>query len=249
MKQQTNPTEKGRNQNPGSAEQEQNPKLNRGSGCRGAPEWLGEPQEQQNPSAYLSAYPLRSNVPPIGPEILKEQQLTLHGDQYSLIALFSILGGSLLMASLDLLSMYLSIELQSFSLYILATLNKDQLSSTSAGLKYFLLGSLSSCLILLGSALIYSYTGLTQFEAINSLLTVQNSVWQAVAPLWTVSSTSATTVSSLETGMDCGAEAILYYAPQAATEGYGTINIAFTIAVIIILIGFLFKVSAAPFYQ
>lgn len=57
-------------------------------------------------------------------------------DQYSLIAIFSILGGSLLMSSLDLLSMYLSIELQSFALYILATLNKERLSSTSAGLKW-----------------------------------------------------------------------------------------------------------------
>jgi NADH-ubiquinone oxidoreductase chain 2 len=76
------------------------------------------------------------------------------------------------MSSLDLLSMYLSIELQSFALYILATLNKERLSATSAGLKYFLLGSLSSCFILLGSAIIYSYTGLTQFEAINSLMSI-----------------------------------------------------------------------------
>lgn len=143
------------------------------------------------------------------------------GDQYSLIALFSILGGSLLMSSLDLLSMYLSIELQSFALYILATLNKDQLSSTSAGLKYFLLGSLSSCLILLGSAIIYSYTGLTQFEAINTLLSVQS------LPL---------------------SSAQLELLP-VRDELFSDINKAFTIAVIIILIGFLFKVSAAPFYQ
>jgi len=68
--------------------------------------------------------------------------------------------------------MYLSIELQSFALYILATLNKERLSATSAGLKYFLLGSLSSCFILLGSGIIYSYTGLTQFEAINSLMSI-----------------------------------------------------------------------------
>jgi NADH-ubiquinone oxidoreductase chain 2 len=91
-------------------------------------------------------------------------------NQYSLIVLFSILGGTLLMSSLDLLSMYLCIELQSFSLYILATLNKNRLSATAAGLKYFLLGSLSSCFILLGAAIIYSYTGLTHFESIRSLL-------------------------------------------------------------------------------
>lgn len=136
-------------------------------------------------------------------------------DQYSLIAIFSILGGSLLMSSLDLLSMYLSIELQSFALYILATLNKERLSATSAGLKYFLLGSLSSCFILLGAAIIYSYTGLTQFEAINSLMSIlaeKNKLIEQVA-----------------IDMD--------------------INKAFTIGIIIMLIGFLFKISAAPFYQ
>jgi len=67
--------------------------------------------------------------------------------EYSLIALFSSLGGSLLLSSGDLLSMYLSIELQSFGLYILATIYRESGSATSAGLKYFLLGGLSSCLI------------------------------------------------------------------------------------------------------
>jgi NADH-ubiquinone oxidoreductase chain 2 len=130
-------------------------------------------------------------------------------DQYSLIALFSILGGSLLMSSFDLLSMYLSIELQSFALYILATLNKDKLTATSAGLKYFLLGGLSSCFILLGSAIIYSYTGLTQLESLNFLL-------------------SLTHLPSL----------------------YGVgLSKAFTIGLIILMVGFLFKLSAAPFYQ
>ena len=69
--------------------------------------------------------------------------------QYGLIVLFNILGALLLVSSSDLISVYLSIELQSFGLYILATLYKEKLSSTSAGLKYFLLGGLSSCIILL----------------------------------------------------------------------------------------------------
>ncbi|MDN8996915.1 proton-conducting transporter membrane subunit, partial [Staphylococcus aureus] len=60
----------------------------------------------------------------------------------------------------DLVSMYLSIELQSFAVYILASLYRESESATSAGLKYFLLGGLSSGLILLGSALVYAYTGL-----------------------------------------------------------------------------------------
>ena len=67
--------------------------------------------------------------------------------------------------------MYLSLELQSFGVYILATIYRNSESATSAGLKYFLLGGLSSCLILLGCVLIYSYTGLISFEEIYSLLT------------------------------------------------------------------------------
>lgn len=81
--------------------------------------------------------------------------------EYSLIIMFSTLGASLLISCADLVSMYLSIELQSFGVYILSTLYRDSESATSAGLKYFLLGGLSSCIILLGSGLIYSYTGLT----------------------------------------------------------------------------------------
>ncbi len=82
--------------------------------------------------------------------------------QYSLIVLFSTLGASLLISSFDLISLYLCIELQSFGVYILATLYRNSESATSAGLKYFLLGSLSSCLILLGIGLVYAYTGLTR---------------------------------------------------------------------------------------
>lgn len=89
--------------------------------------------------------------------------------EYSLIVLFSTLGASLLISSADLISMYLSIELQSFGVYILSSLYRDSESSTSAGLKYFLLGALSSCLILLGSALIYSFTGLTNLESLYSI--------------------------------------------------------------------------------
>jgi len=92
--------------------------------------------------------------------------------EYCLIIMFSTLGASLLISSNDLISMYLSIELQSFGVYILTTLYRNSESATSAGLKYFLLGSLSSCFILLGSGLIYTFTGLTNFESIYSLLSV-----------------------------------------------------------------------------
>jgi NADH-ubiquinone oxidoreductase chain 2 len=98
------------------------------------------------------------------------------GTDYSLIVLFSSLGSSLLISSYDLISLYLSIELQSFGLYVLSTLYKDKESSTSAGLKYFLLGGLSSCILLLGTGIIYSYTGTTSLESIyiiNSVIDIK----------------------------------------------------------------------------
>jgi NADH-ubiquinone oxidoreductase chain 2 len=126
-----------------------------------------------------------------------------YGTEYSLIVLFSTLGSSLLLSSSDLISMYLSIELQSFGLYVLATLNRDSESATSAGLKYFLLGGLSSCLILLGAGLIYTFTGLTQFESIYSLISVS----------------------------DCN-----------------NINQGLILGFILIIVGLLFKIAAAPLH-
>ena len=61
--------------------------------------------------------------------------------EYSLIILFTTLGASLLISSYDLISLYLSIELQSFAVYILSTIYRDSESATNAGLKYFLLGA------------------------------------------------------------------------------------------------------------
>ena len=103
-------------------------------------------------------------------------KLNNYAIEYSLIILFSTLGASLLISSADLISMYLSIELQSFGVYILSTIFKDSDTATSAGLKYFLLGGLSSCIILLGAGLLYSFSGLTNFESIYSLMIVSENV-------------------------------------------------------------------------
>nr|YP_009926604.1 NADH dehydrogenase subunit 2 [Wolfiporia cocos]QNH92662.1 NADH dehydrogenase subunit 2 [Wolfiporia cocos] len=124
--------------------------------------------------------------------------------EYSLIVLFSTLGASLLISSADLISMYLSIELQSFGVYILSSLYRDSESSTSAGLKYFLLGALSSCLILLGSALIYSFTGLTNLESLYSI--------------WSVSD-------------------------------FNNISQGISLGLIVLIVGFLFKIAAAPLHN
>jgi len=86
--------------------------------------------------------------------------------EYNLLLLFTVLGGSLLISSQNLISLYLSLELQSFTLYILSTSQIKSFNSTSGGLKYFLLGGLSSGFILLGCSLLYAYTGTLNLEHI-----------------------------------------------------------------------------------
>jgi NADH-ubiquinone oxidoreductase chain 2 len=91
-------------------------------------------------------------------------KIEMYKSEYPLIIILSTLGMISLILSYDLISFFLAIELQSLSLYILATMYRESESSTSAGLKYFLLGGLSSGLILLGSSLLYGLTGITNFE-------------------------------------------------------------------------------------
>jgi NADH-ubiquinone oxidoreductase chain 2 len=84
--------------------------------------------------------------------------------EYTLIILFIIIGGIFLMASSDIISIFLSIELQSYGLYILCASYRNSESSTSAGLTYFLLGALASSFILLSTSLIYANSGCTSLE-------------------------------------------------------------------------------------
>lgn len=123
--------------------------------------------------------------------------------EYPMVLVFTTIGACFLLSSSDLVSLYLRIELQSFAVYILATLYRNSESATSAGLKYFLLGALSSAFILLGSRLIYTYTGLTNLEAVYRLL----------------------------------------------TSGDDSLRQSVNIAFIIMAVGFLFKVAAAPFHN
>jgi NADH-ubiquinone oxidoreductase chain 2 len=150
-------------------------------------------------SLILISWPLMQNTLLVPNKIMNS-----YSTDYSLIVLFSTLGSCLLISCSDLISMYLSIELQSFGLYILSTLYRDSESSTSAGLKYFLLGGLSSCILLLGSGLIYAYTGLTNFESIYSLISVSE---------------------------------------------YNYIIQGLSLGLILILVGFLFKIAAAPLHN
>jgi len=129
--------------------------------------------------------------------------------EYPLILLFIITGAVFLMSTNDLVSIFLSIELQSYGLYLLSTIYRNSELSTTGGLIYFLLGGLSSCFILLGTSLLYANSGITNMDGlyiINSISDFDNNVASWYKP---------------------------YY-----------INFS----LLIFSIGFLFKVSAAPFH-
>ena len=128
--------------------------------------------------------------------------------EYPLILLFIITGAIFLMSTNDLVSIFLAIELQSYGLYILSTIYRNSELSTTGGLMYFLLGGLSSCLILLGTGLIYANSGSTSLDGLYII-------------------TSISDISSTD----------LWYKPYY-------INLS----LVIFTIGFLFKVSAAPFH-
>jgi len=94
--------------------------------------------------------------------------------EYPVIILSSTLGMILMISSYDLIIFYLSLELQSLCLYILASFKKDNERSTEAGLKYFILSALASGLLLYGCSLIYGFTGSTNFEVISENLDKAN---------------------------------------------------------------------------
>jgi len=95
--------------------------------------------------------------------------------EYTQLILLSILGMFLLVSSKDLIALYLSVELISLSLYILGSLKRNKELSTEAGLKYFIMGALSSGILLLGSAIIYIETGDTNFNAISNYILYEGS--------------------------------------------------------------------------
>ena len=94
--------------------------------------------------------------------------------EYTLIIIFGISGALLLLSSGDLGSIYLCIELQSFSLYIISAIHRNSESSTASALMYFLLGGLSSCFILLGITFIYANSGITNLDSIYSIISDSN---------------------------------------------------------------------------
>lgn len=133
--------------------------------------------------------------------------------EYSLIILFIVVGAMFLISTNDLVSIFLSIELQSYGLYLLSTIYRDSESATSGGLMYFLLGGLSSCFILLSTSLLYANSGTTNLDSLYIITSISN-----------VSKDNMTS--------------LLYW-----YKSY-YIHISF----LFMSVGFLFKVSAAPFH-
>jgi NADH-ubiquinone oxidoreductase chain 2 len=144
----------------------------------------------------LTSWPLKTN----------KNDYVVEMNAYSYIILFSLLGSSCLISSSNLVSIFLSLELQSFGVYLLSALYRNSESATAAGLKYFLLGALSSTIILLGSAFIYSVVGTFKFDDLILLL--------------------------------------------ASNDNLGFSHISqITLGIFLILCGFLFKLSSAPFHN
>lgn len=131
--------------------------------------------------------------------------------EYPLIILFIITGSMFLVSASDLVSIFLSIELQSYGLYLLSTLYRNSELATTGGLTYFLLGGLSSCFILLGTGLLYVNSGTTSLDGLYVI-------------------TSLSDISNNDN--------ILYL------YKHNYINMS----LLILSVGFLFKISAAPFH-
>src|SRR6202044_2378064 len=86
--------------------------------------------------------------------------------EYSVLIVLSTLGMMMLISAADLIALYLGLELMSLPLYVVAASHRDSLRSTEAGLKYFVLGALSSGMLLYGASLVYGFTGTVSFAGI-----------------------------------------------------------------------------------
>jgi len=98
------------------------------------------------------------------------QKNNLFKPEYPILIIFSTLGMMIMISSNNFLLLYLGLEIQSLSLYVVSSFRRDNYKSTEAGLKYFILGSLSSGLMLFGISLIYGSTGSINFEIISSMI-------------------------------------------------------------------------------
>jgi NADH-quinone oxidoreductase subunit N len=90
--------------------------------------------------------------------------------EFPVLMLFATVGMMMMVSANDLISLYIGLELQSLSLYVIAAFRRDTLRSTESGLKYFVLGALSSGMLLYGSSLVYGFAGTTNFTTLAEIL-------------------------------------------------------------------------------
>jgi len=90
--------------------------------------------------------------------------------EYPILVLFSGVGMMLMISANDMIALYMGLELQSLSLYVLASIRRDSVKSAESGMKYFVLGAISSGMLLFGISLIYGFTGTTNFDLIGTTL-------------------------------------------------------------------------------
>ena len=147
--------------------------------------------------------------------------------EYVILILFSTLSMLFIVSSYDLISMYLAIELQSLSFYVLAAFQRNNEFSTEAGLKYFILGALSSGLLLFGESIIYGFTGITNFEELAK---------------FNMHARGASAFVEETQAVDWASNA------PSLGEPYST-TIVIPIGLLFMLVAFLFKMSAVPFHM
>jgi NADH-quinone oxidoreductase subunit N len=94
--------------------------------------------------------------------------------EYPVLVLLATVGMMMMVSSNDLMTLYVGIELQSLALYVVAAMKRDNAKATEAGLKYFVLGALSSGMLLYGASLVYGFTGQTQLNLITEAIAVNN---------------------------------------------------------------------------
>jgi NADH-quinone oxidoreductase subunit N len=94
--------------------------------------------------------------------------------EYSILILLATLGMMVMVSANDLMSLYVGLELQSLALYVVAAMKRDDSKATEAGLKYFVLGALSSGMLLYGASLVYGFTGTTQIDQIVNAISAEN---------------------------------------------------------------------------
>ena len=112
----------------------------------------------------------------IGSSIIIFMYITINKDQnlnkieFPILIVLSVIGMMFMVSANDILSLFLSMELQSLALYILVSFSRNEINSSEAGVKYFVIGSISTCIFLFGASLIYGFFGSTNFLEISKIL-------------------------------------------------------------------------------